>query len=167
MVHLEAFNPPLGPTLSQCHPEPVTLHMKEKAFSLSGDDFTVKTVAGLEVCKCKGKMLSLSDKKVFTDIQGKELFALKNKHFTIHKSFHAEGPDGKDLFVVKGEFSLLAAKSSVHFKNASDGHEIELDVRGDWFDRSANITFGGQPVAHISRSFFNVKEIFADKQTEK
>ena len=60
---------------------------------------------------------------------------------------------------------MLASESKVHFKNASDGHEVELDVRGDWFDRSANITFGGQPVAHISRSFFNVREIFADKDT--
>ena len=63
MVHLAPFNPALGPILAQCHPEPVTLHMKEKAFSLTGDDFTVKTVAGMEVCKCKGKMLSISDKK--------------------------------------------------------------------------------------------------------
>lgn len=63
MAPLKAFDPPLGPTLSQCLPEPVTLHMKEKAFSLTGDDFTVKTVAGAEVCKCKGKLLSLSDKK--------------------------------------------------------------------------------------------------------
>lgn len=60
---------------------------------------------------------------------------------------------------------VLASKSSVHFKNASDGREVELDVRGDWFDRSANVTFGGEPVAHISRSFFNVREIFADKDT--
>jgi hypothetical protein len=63
MAPLAAFNPPLGPLISQCHPEPVTLHMKEKAFSLTGDDFTVKTADGLEVCKCKGKMLSISDKK--------------------------------------------------------------------------------------------------------
>lgn len=63
MAPLTAFNPALGPSLSQCHPEPVTLHMKEKAFSLSGEDFTVKTVGGVEVCKCKGKLLSLSDKK--------------------------------------------------------------------------------------------------------
>ena len=42
---------------------------------------------------------------VFTDMQGNELFALKNKHFTIHKSFHAEAPGGKDIFVVKGHFS--------------------------------------------------------------
>ncbi len=37
--------------------------MKEKAFSLTGDDFTVKTVSGVDICKCKGKLLSLSDKK--------------------------------------------------------------------------------------------------------
>ena len=55
MSPLAAFNPPLGPLVSQCHPDAVTLHMKEKAFSLTGDDFTVKTVAGVEVCKCKGK----------------------------------------------------------------------------------------------------------------
>ena len=69
MSSLTAFNPPLGPLLSQCHPEPVTLHMKEKAFSLTGDDFTVKTVAGLEVCKCKGKVLSLSDKKSKSQVE--------------------------------------------------------------------------------------------------
>ncbi len=52
---------------------------------------------------------------VFTDIQGHELFALKNKHFTIHKSFHAEGPDGKDVFVVKGQFS-----STSHLDTSAD-----------------------------------------------
>lgn len=51
------------------------------------------------------------------------------------------------------------------FKNAADGRHVEMEVKGDWFDRSAEITCGGQPVAHISRSFFNVREIFADKQT--
>lgn len=131
-------------------------------------------------------------------MQGKELFALKNKHFTIHKSLHAEDPKGHDLFVVKGKFSrksktstfhitpwstsghcncrqvgrscvdiiiVMGSKSQVEFTNASDNHHVELDVKGDWFDRSASITWGGQPVAHISRSFFNVREIFADKQT--
>jgi uncharacterized protein YxjI len=38
--------------------------MKEKIFSLTGDDFTIKTTAGVEVCRCKGKVLSISDKKL-------------------------------------------------------------------------------------------------------
>jgi len=33
-------------------------------FSLTGDNFTVKAAAGVEVSKCKGKVLSISDKSV-------------------------------------------------------------------------------------------------------
>lgn len=61
--------------------------------------------------------------------------------------------------------SVLSSKSTVHFKNEADGQEVELEVKGDWFDRSAAITYGGRPVAHISRSFINVRQIFGDKQT--
>lgn len=60
---------------------------------------------------------------------------------------------------------VLSSKSTVEFTNAADGRHVELEVKGDWWDRSANITCGGQPVAHISRSYFNVSEIFGDKQT--
>lgn len=53
----------------------------------------------------------------------------------------------------------------MHFKNAADGQAVELDLKGDWFDRSAKITLNGQPVAEVSRKFFNVREMFGDKQT--
>ena len=83
---------------------------------------------------------------------------------SIHKSFHAEAVNGHD-FEIKGHFSLMGSKSSVHFKNAADNIDVELEIKGDWIDRSAAITYGGRPVANISRSFFNVREIFGDKQT--
>lgn len=60
---------------------------------------------------------------------------------------------------------VLSTHSTVVFKNASDGRNVELDVKGDWLDRSAEITCGGQAVAHIGRSFFNVRQFFADKGT--
>ena len=63
MAPLAPFNPPLGPNVRFCVPQETTLHMKEKVFSFTGDDFTVKTTAGVEVCRCKGKVLSISDKK--------------------------------------------------------------------------------------------------------
>ena len=66
---------------------------------------------------------------------------------------------------ITDELIVLSSKSTVHFKNASDGLNVELEVKGDWWDRSASITFAGRPVAHISRSFFNVRQIFAEKQT--
>lgn len=41
----------------------------------------------------------------FTDIHGNEIFALKNKHFTVHKTFHAESPKGHELFVITKKFT--------------------------------------------------------------
>jgi uncharacterized protein YxjI len=125
---------------------------------------TVKTVDGIDVCKCHGKVISARDKKKFTDMANNEIFTLKNKMLSIHKSFHGDSPNGHD-FEVKGHFKLIGSKSSVTFKNASDQNDVELEVKGDWIDRSAEITYAGRPVAHISRSFFNVREIFGDKQT--
>ena len=98
-------------------------------------------------------------------MEGHEIFTLKNKMMTIHKSFYAEDAKDNDLFQVKGHFSMLSSHSTAHFKNASDDQPVELEIKGDWFDRSASITWGGRPVAHISRSFFNVRQIFGDKQT--
>ena len=59
----------------------------------------------------------------------------------------------------------MGSKSAVTFKNASDGKQIELEIKGDWMDRSAEITWEGKPVATISRKFFNAREFFGDKQT--
>lgn len=41
----------------------------------------------------------------FTDIQGEEIFALKKKHFTLHKTFHAENAKGHELFVITKKFT--------------------------------------------------------------
>lgn len=60
---------------------------------------------------------------------------------------------------------MIGSKSKVKFKNAADGRDVELEVKGSWLGRSADITLGGQPVAEISRSFFSLKEIFTDKDT--
>lgn len=164
---IAAFNPPLGPQPANpafYSPSPTTLQMKEKILSLSGDDFTITTTDGAPVCKCKGKVFSLHGTKAFTDIQGNELFTVKKKMLSIHKSFVCESPQGYS-FEVKGHFSIGTSKSSVHFKNAADGQEVELDLKGDWFDRSATITLAGRPVAEVTRKFFNVREMFGDKQT--
>lgn len=165
---LAPFNPPLGPQPPNpafYSPSPSTLQMKEKILSLSGDDFTITTTDGSPVCKCKGKVMSLHGTKAFTDMQGNELFTVKKKMLSIQKSFVCESPNSAASFEIKGHFSLGSSKSSVHFKNAADGQDVELDLKGDWFDRSAKITLGGRPVAEVTRKFFNVRELWGDKQT--
>lgn len=51
------------------------------------------------------------------------------------------------------------------FTNASTNTPIELLIKGDWFDRSASITMGNQVVAQISRSYFNMREVFGGQQS--
>lgn len=106
----------------------------------------------------------MHQKKVFTDVQGNELFTLGKKTFALFTSFHGESPAGHD-FEVKGNFSIGSSKSTITFKNAADGSPVELRLKGDWFDRSAHITFNDTPVASINRSFANTRQIFGDKQT--
>lgn len=165
---LTPFTPSIGPqppSTRLYHPNQVTLALKEKVFSLSGDDFTVRTAEGLDVCKVKGKTFSIRDQKKFTDMEGNELFTLSNKMLAISKSFHGTSPHGGADFEVSGKFKLMGSRSIVTFRNASDGKQIELEVKGDWFDRSAEITYNDRPVAAISRKFFNAREFFGDKQT--
>lgn len=167
MSQLAPFNPPLGPQPANpafYSPTESTLQMKEKILSLSGDSFTITTATGSPVCQCTGKVFSLHGTKAFTDMQGGELFTVKKKMLALHKSFVCESPAGHS-FEVKGHFSIGSSKSSVHFKNAADGREVQLDLKGDWFDRSASITFEGRPVADVKRKFFNARELFGDKQT--
>ena len=51
------------------------------------------------------------------------------------------------------------------FTNHSTKSAVELLIKGDWFDRSATITMGNIVVAQISRSYFNMREIFGGQQT--
>lgn len=166
-MSIAPFNPPLGPQPANptfYSPGPTTLQMKENFLSLTGDDFTITTAEGAPVCKCKGKYFTLHDTKTFTDLQGNEIFAIKKKLVSLYKTFMGESPQGHN-FEVKGHFSLGKSKSSVHFKNASDGQHVALDLEGDWFDRKASITLEGRPVADVQRKFFNARELVGDKQT--
>lgn len=106
----------------------------------------------------------MHQKKTFTDLQGNEIFTLGKKTFAMFKSFEGESPAGHN-FEIKGNFSVGSSKSTITFVNAADKTPIELNLKGDWFDRSANITIGDRPVASINRSFGNAREIFGSKQT--
>ena len=79
--------------------------------------------------------------------------------------FSLDAPHLHPSSLITSTTLVLTNASTVTFKNESDGKDIELDVRGTWYNRSVSVTFGEKPVAHISRSLFDVREIFADKDT--
>jgi len=106
--------------------------MKEKVWSLSGDTFHIVDSNNHEVVQCRGQAMSLSDRKEFASSTGQPLFSLRTRHFTLHKTFYAEAPDGKELFEVKAKFSLGSSKMIATFNNvAGGGGPVELLIKGD------------------------------------
>ncbi|CAK1356749.1 hypothetical protein CB0940_12035 [Cercospora beticola] len=165
---LQSFQPPLGPSSNEqlYSPQQITLTLTEKVWAL-GDTFTVHTADGAQIMQVKGKVVSLHGKKKFSDMAGNELFTLAEKKLKLHKTFHAEAPTGHN-FDIEGNFSLGSSKSTVKFVNASDKRPMELQVKGDWLDRSAKITLASdrdRVVAQMSRSFLNAREVIGNKQT--
>ncbi|KAF9268542.1 DUF567-domain-containing protein [Marasmius fiardii PR-910] len=150
------------------HDQQVVLKLQEKRLSFTGDDFHIKDASGRDFLICKAKVFSLHGRKEFCDPSGNPLFVLKKKIFSIHTTFEGYTPDEQTLlFTVKSSFSIGSAKLTATFTNI-DGQEIQLAIRGDFFDRKASINLGtpdGPPVGHISRSFLNGREILFDQQT--
>ena len=77
---------------------------------------------------------------------------------------YSAGPNPTKLIEVYNHFAIMKAKMTVSFTNL-DGRPMELQVKGDYFDRNATITLDGVPVARIDRRFMNGGELFFDNQT--
>lgn len=104
-VNLPVVRPILGANSRFCYEHQKTLTMKEKVWSLSGDSFHITDEKDVEVVRCQGSAISLSDRKEFQDPQGNPLFSLRTKLIAIHKTFYADDPAGNRLFEVKAKFS--------------------------------------------------------------
>lgn len=126
MAALPAFQPPLGPQPANgplYSPQQVTLVLREKVWSLSGDTFTVHTADGANVMQVKGKLASLRSKKTFTDMHGNELFVLAEKRLKIFKTFHADSAAG-------AYFEFVYVETS-----ADLDHRTQLRYRGSLLNR--------------------------------
>jgi len=117
---------------------------------------------------CRAKKLTLHSRKEFYDDAGKPLFNLLKRIIAIHTTFDGVDPndDDKKLFTIKKHFSIGKADLSLKFNNTvGDGKEVEFTLKGDWFDRKAEILCNGIPVARISRTFVNTRQLLFDKQS--
>lgn len=59
----------------------------------------------------------------------------------------------------------VGTKMLAEFTNASSGHPVVLELRGDFWGGSGDIAWDGRPVAQITRDLMNAREIFTNNQT--
>ena len=64
-------------------PTPVTLLLKEKIFSFSGDDYKITDINGNPYFLIKGKVWTMHQRKSFYDLYGALIFNMKHEIFSL------------------------------------------------------------------------------------
>ncbi|QRV92443.1 protein LURP-one-related 15 [Ceratobasidium sp. AG-Ba] len=165
---LAAQSIPLGVMPAYAQNYELTLKLREKKMSLSGDSYEITDVQGRPYFKMEGHAFHLRDKKSLMQADGRPIFNIQNKLLSIHSQYLVynakESTESEPLFVVKSHFSLTGARLR-DVQNAADGRDVVFELKGSFFDRNAEITMGGQPVARITRKFMNAGQLLFDQQT--
>jgi uncharacterized protein YxjI len=112
-IHTKSLAPPrLGFFPNFISQKEETVVLKERLCSISGDSFIVKTAAGRPILRVKGTVRSWSRRTKVADINGKALFDIRKKIWSLRTQFYFENPQSEHFFKVKNKFRC---KSSVSF----------------------------------------------------
>jgi len=150
-------------------PQPVTLVLKEKIFSFSGDDFTITDVNGTSYFKCKGKAFSIREKKVLYDLYNKPLLSIKNKLMSLRGKLKIfDGAGEKVLVTVEPQSLFLNKKYLINFTNLATGKEDYIEMKCDLVGCTAGIFHGkekeGAPLICKIHKKFDAKLLLTSQE---
>lgn len=131
-----------------CSTSSITLHLREKFFSLSGDSFSTRDVnTGVVWFRIAGSALSLREKKTLLDARGTTVASMKEEFFSLMPSYHVYSTAGASLFEIHCKFSIMSTDLRVEFTNKATHKHCKMGLSGDWVNRKATIwleTSGGR-----------------------
>jgi uncharacterized protein YxjI len=128
--------------------------VREKIFSI-GDDFWITDAAGNRVFLVDGKALSLRQRFELKNGSGEILATVHKKLIAVRDTMEIEH-DGQVVATVrKALISPLHHRSVIELADGS-----QLEAVGNIFDKEFDILAGGQPIAHISRAWFRIRDTY-------
>jgi len=148
--------------------QPVTLVLKEHVLSFSGDDFSIKDTNGLTYFKCKGKYMTLHDRKYLYDIYNNPIITIKeNISLRFKQTLNDPRSDTKIASIKKS--SLFSFRTlTVKFNNKANNKKEILTVKGDLMSLSCGIYYGegsnAPLVARVNKKL-DAKTIFTNKDS--
>lgn len=78
---------------------------------------------------------------------------MRKRKISLLDKFYLEDANGAEFLQLNRKFSLGRMKFTIVFNNtAGDGAPVELDLKGSFFDRHADITLNGIMVARITKN---------------
>jgi uncharacterized protein YxjI len=128
--------------------------VREKMFSI-GDDFWITDDGGNKVFLVDGKALRLRQTFELKDRSGQVLATVHKKLIAIRDTMEIEH-DGQVVATVR-----KALISPLHHRSVVDLAEGgQLEAVGNILDKEFDIQEGGQPIAHISRRWFRIRDTY-------
>ena len=143
-----------------CQPREVTLLLREKVFSWSGDDFKVKEPqTGMEWFQIKGKNFSLREKKTLFDVHGAPVWNIKESllsFFEPNYKVYAGGDSERELFKIVAHVTMAKSKMHTTITNGQTGQQMLITLKGNILTHEAVVFLGeakqgGIPLAKIHR----------------
>lgn len=142
-----------------CVPGEVTLRLKEKLFSFSGDDFSINDAnTNQPWFKMQGKAFSLREKKTLMDAYGTPVLNIKETFAAFESNYkvYAGNNSVQELFKVIAHITFGKAKMNTTIINRQNGQPLNLSLKGNIMTHEAVIYIGeakqgGIPIAKIHR----------------
>lgn len=148
--------------------QPLKLHLKEKAFSFSGDDFgIVDAITGAQWFVIKGKTFSLRDQKMMYDCTGAPVFTMRQKNMFSYTQEIICAVENRPIYEIRLKFTFLKGKLYADIPTQSG--VVNLVLKCDIGTRAGVICIGepkagGPVVAKIYRPEYTVRNHFANAQ---
>jgi len=120
------------------------LILREKIFSFSGDDFTIKDINNIEYFKCKGKVFTFHDKKTLYDLYELPILNIQHKIFTLKRNIkiYADKNDQKQLASISKKSIFSIKKYIIEFYNQATEQTEYLEMKCDYFSFTCGIFYG-------------------------
>jgi uncharacterized protein YxjI len=128
--------------------------VREKVFSI-GDDFWITDEQGNKVFLVDGKALRLRETFELKDASGAILATVKKKLIAIRDTMEIEHDGAVVATVRKAVISPLHHRSVIDLADGS-----RLEAVGNILDKEFDILGDGQPIAHVSRSWFRLRDTY-------
>jgi uncharacterized protein YxjI len=129
--------------------------IREKLFRL-GEDSDIFDESGRLVLHVDGKVMSLHDRLVLRDPQGREVAQVSRKLVSLRPTYQISIGGEPAAQVRKRFFTPFVDRFTIDIPGPDD-----LEMSGDLFDHEFTIRRGGQIVATVSKQWLSMRDTYA------
>lgn len=150
----------------------VEYKLKEKAFSMSGDGFSIKnTQTGAAAFKVKGSIMSMGDKKKLVDAStGAAVYTMVESLLTLRGRMNIVDSNTKKPVLClrkKGFIPMMGTSTVQIWRGGSDDGDPWLQCKGDYLRKNFDFKekSSGRVVASVRRKSMNMANLLLEKDT--